>query len=123
MSLKCKDCKYFMDGDNMQLCQRTASWEITKPDNDCKYLPPKQELTCGDCDRLSNDFACIGYVAEDSAMDNGRLCSMFIDRKEGELWEILSFWKAHDMYDKAKILKLIDDFEDYYNDLTGQKEV
>ena len=122
--LKCKDCKYYMGGDNIQLCKRNSSWEITKPDNDCWFLPKQKELTCGDCWRLHNDMGCAGCYPEESAYkeyNGGRLCDGFVDLKEDEFFEILTFWKSCGIYSREKINSLVDDFEQNYEDLLGEK--
>ncbi len=116
----CKDCKYFSKGENISLCKRNDSWEITKSDNKCRFLPKMAELTCGDCWCLKHDMGCVGCSSDDSAYINGKLCCGFTDLRESMLMEILSFWKSRSIYDRNKINKMIDDFEKDYDDLVGQ---
>lgn len=120
--LKCKDCKYFSVGKNMSLCKYKSSWEITDPDNNCWFLPEFKELTCGDCWCLGNDMGCAGCRPEESAYINGKLCPDFTDRKEDELYGILSYWKSRGIYDHNKIINILDEFEKTYDDLYGQLE-
>ena len=121
--MKCKDCKYKNNVANTEetgnaICSYPSSWFPVHLDDNCHYIPERKELTCGDCARLGEDFACIGCFAEDSAYDDDELCSSFADKKEEELNEILMFWKVHDFYDREKINGLIDKFEESYRKLT-----
>ena len=120
--LKCKDCKYFSESKQMSLCKKGDSWEITKPDNKCLFLPEKAALTCGDCWLRKNDMGCFGMAPDESPYfcSGGKLCPDFTDLKEIAFMEILSFWKSRDIYDRDKINKIIDDFEKDYDDLASQ---
>lgn len=123
--MKCKNCKYKKDIANTAdtgkaVCAYQSSWLAVSIEDDCHYIPEKTELTCEDCGRLGEDMACIACSPEDSAKHNGKLCVGFIDKRETELTEILSFWKANGLYDRNKIHKLLDEFEEYYKRLTGE---
>ena len=119
--LKCRDCKYFMKNEGgLELCTRNMSWEPTEPDRDCIFLPPKKELHCEDCWRYENDLACYGVSPEDSVYRYGELCTEFIDAKEDELYAILGHWKSCGLYDRDRINRLIDSFEESYADLDEQ---
>lgn len=123
--MNCKDCKYRnnisnTDESGMAICSYPSSWFPVHLGDNCHLIPEKMELTCGDCSRLGDDSACIGCIAEDSAYDDGVLCSGFVDKQEEEFSKILMFWKVHDFYDRKKIDELIDSFEESYRRLTEQ---
>ncbi len=120
MLLKCKDCKYYVDADNMQICNRSTNWEITKPNAVCKYQPQMVKLTCGDCWCQKFDPGCAGVTPNDSPFFDGKLCPDFTDLKEEVFRSVLSFWKSRGIYDRKRINKLIDTFESDYEDLAGQ---
>ena len=80
-----------------------------------------KELTCGDCSRLNEDTGCFACQETDSAMYNGHLCIGFIDKREEEFNSILTFWKVQGLYDREKINKLLDDFEQSYDRLFNQE--
>ena len=52
---------------------------------------------------------------------NGHLCIGFIDKREDEFNSILMFWKVQGLYDREKINKLLDDFEQSYDRLFNQE--
>lgn len=52
---------------------------------------------------------------------NGHLCIGFIDKREEEFNSILMFWKVQGLYDREKINKLLDDFEQSYDRLFNQE--
>ena len=121
--MKCKDCKYFRgneDPNKLSMCTYHSSWEITKHENDCWFIPAVKELTCGDCARYLDDPGCFGCSADESAHHDGELCRGFCDIKENELYSILSFWKSRGIYDRGRINSLIDAFEKAYDDLAKQ---
>lgn len=124
--MKCKNCKYKNDIANTEetgsaICSYPDSWFPVHIEDNCHYIPEKEELTCGDCLRLGEDTACIGCLAEDSAIDNGKLCAGFIDKREEEFSKILMFWKVQGFYKRDKINELIDKFEKKYAKLTEQE--
>ena len=77
-----------------EICSYPSSWFPVHIEDNCHFIPSKVELTCGDCARLGEDTACLGCVADDSAMEDGELCFGFIDKREEELQDILMFWKV-----------------------------
>ena len=48
------------------------------------------------------------------------MCIGFIDKREEEFNSILMFWKVQGLYDREKINKLLDDFEQSYDRLFNQ---
>lgn len=124
-AMKCKDCKYKNNVTNTDetgcaICSYPSSWFPVHIDDNCHYILEKKELTCGDCARLGEDFACLDCLAEDSAYGDDALCSGFVDKKEEELSKILMFWKVHDFYDRERINDLIDRFEESYRKIMEQ---
>lgn len=49
------------------------------------------------------------------------MCIGFIDKREEEFNSILMFWKVQGLYDREKINKLLDDFEQSYDRLFNQE--
>lgn len=126
--MKCEECRYKQDIGNTKetgaaLCSRDTSYFPINCGDDCHFLPPNRELFCRDCVRFTDDTACMTMEADDSAFDKeGHLCPGFIDLRENELIEILMFWKTQGLYDRAKIEGIINDFEEFYNDIKEQEE-
>ena len=123
--MKCKDCKFRRDIANTEecnkgICSYPDSWFPIGLDDECHFIPKAEELTCGDCWRLGNDYACLGCSPDDSALTDGKLCWMFVDRKEDEFTAILTWWLVHGLYEKEKILELIDRTEKSFRELTEQ---
>ena len=119
-NLKCKDCKHVMNNDKpdgVTLCMYEPVWEITTPDSNCRYIPEEKEPVCGDCRWIREDAACWGCMPEDSALHRGKLCKDFCYRNEDAFYEVLSYWKSHGMFDKAEIIKKIEEFEMVYDKL------
>lgn len=117
--LRCRDCKYMQkigntDETGAALCCYPDSYEPTTLDTACVFLPETAELRCGDCARFGNDFGCYTCSAEDSAIRNGTPCLGFIDKNEDKLFGILAFWKNHGIYNRERIIKLLDRFESEY---------
>ena len=94
---------------------------VVNVEDSCHYIPEKKELTCGDCSRLNEDTGCFACQETDSAMYNGHLCIGFIDKRDEEFNSILMFWKVQGLYDREKINKLLDDFEQSYDRLFNQE--
>lgn len=120
--MKCKNCKYRKNIGNTSetgsaICSYSSSWFPVNVENNCRFIPEKKELTCGDCSRLGEDTACFDCSEDDSAIYNGQLCRGFVDEREEEFKEILMFWKVQGFYDREKINKFIDEFEEFYDDL------
>lgn len=124
--LKCNNCKYKTNVSNTEetgtaICSYPqGEWFVVNVEDSCHYIPEKKELTCGDCSRLNEDTGCFACQETDSAMYNGHLCIGFIDKREEEFNSILMFWKVQGLYDREKINKLLDDFEQSYDRLFNQ---
>lgn len=124
--MKCKDCKYRCNVNNTEetgsaLCKYDSCWTMVSLEDDCHYIPKAKKLTCGDCYNLSHDTACFGCKPEDSAYLGGEeLCPDYRDKRKVEFWSMLMFWKVQQLYSAEEIHQMIDDFEDFYNDLTRQ---
>ena len=123
--MKCKDCKYKNNIANTEktgsaICSFPSRWFPVNIDDNCHYIPEKKKLTCGDCSRLGEDFACLNCLEEDSAYNDDGLCRGFVDKQEEEFSKILMFWKVHEIYDREKINELINKFEEFYRKLTEQ---
>ena len=88
----------------------------------CHYFGAPQELTCGDCSRLTYDSGCVGCREDESAYHFGHLCHGFQDRREDEFIEILLFWLSHDMYDRNRIEKMLDGFEEESKKLCEEEQ-
>lgn len=117
--LYCRCCKYMKkigntDETGQALCTFRPNYEPTTLDTRCRFLPETAELRCGDCARLGNDSACFTCSAEDSATPDGELCFGFVDKHEEELFDILAFWKLHNVYSRERILNMIDRFENEF---------
>ena len=125
--LKCNNCKYKTNESNTEetgtaICSYPqGEWFVVNVEDSCHYIPEKKELTCGDCSRLNVVFVCLACQETDSAMHNGHLCIGFIDKREEEFNSILMFWKVQGLYDREKINKLLDDFEQSYDRLFNQE--
>lgn len=125
--MKCKNCKYRKNIANTSetgsaICSYSNSWFPINIENNCYFIPEKKELTCGDCSRLTEDTACFGCSEDDSALYNGQLCRGFVDEREAEFKQILMFWKVQGFYDRERINKLIDEFEQFYDNLLKQEQ-
>lgn len=125
--MKCKNCKYRKNIANTSetgsaICSYSNSWFPINIENNCYFIPEKKELTCGDCSRLTEDTACFGCSEDNSALYNGQLCRGFVDEREAEFKQILMFWKVQGFYDRERINKLIDEFEQFYDNLLKQEQ-
>lgn len=49
------------------------------------------------------------------------MCIGFIDKRKEKFNSILMFWKVQGLYDREKINKLLDDFEQSYDRLFNQE--
>ena len=115
MRLKtCRNCEYFKTpaSDDHSICSYNESWFPVEDEDTCHMPGMPHEFTCGDCSRLGEDMGCAGCSEEESAYHDGKLCRGFRDRREDELWDILSFWLVNGMYDRTKINQLLDHFEE-----------
>lgn len=57
MIMKCKNCKYRKNIGNTSetgsaICSYSSSWFTVNIENNCRFIPEKKALTCGDCSRL-----------------------------------------------------------------------
>jgi len=107
--IKCKDCKNFQEIANTNetrqgLCKYPTAFEPVCADNICIFVP--NPLTCADCDRFGNDFACMTALPDDSAVD----CGGFIDKDETEFINILCRWQMRGIDVASKVDELIDSF-------------
>ncbi len=111
---KCKKCLYKKKIATLGqgICSYDERGCLVNDEDYCHYLGVPQELTCGDCARLSYDSGCAGCREDESAFHAGHLCRGFQDRHEDDFIEILTFWLVHDMYDRQKIEKMLDEFEE-----------
>ena len=96
--MQCINCKYRKNISNTEetgsaICSYSNSWFPINIEDNCYFIPEKNELTCGDCSRLTEDTACFGFSEDDSALYNGQLCRGFVDEREAEFKQILMFWK------------------------------
>lgn len=119
--MKCEKCKYKQAIGNTRetgaaLCTKNTTYFPINCKDDCHFIPKMKELCCSDCVRFGEDSACMTAEADDKVYSDGRLCGGFIDAKEEEFMKILMFWKVQNLYDRAKIEKMIDEFEEFYND-------
>ena len=63
------------------------------------------------------DTACMTARENDKVYYNGQRCGGFIDKKEDEFKEILQFWKSQGWYERAKIDRMLDEFEKFYAEI------
>ena len=95
--LKCNNCKYKTNVSNTEetgtaICSYPqGEWFVVNVEDSCHYIPEKH------------------------------LCIGFIDKREEEFNSILMFWKVQGLYDREKINKLLDDFEQSYDRLFNQE--
>ena len=84
----------------------------------CSRVPSYFPINCkDDCPRLGRDTACMTARENDKVYNNGQRCGGFIDKKEDEFTEILLFWKSQGWYERAKIDRMLDDFEKFYAEI------
>ena len=126
--MKCKDCKFKRNISNtdtlgIAICSYPSSYFIVNIEDNCHFIPDKEELKCGDCYWLKNDWGCVGCEETESAYRDGKLCSSYLDRQEIVFSDILLFWKYKGIYDRNHIIELIDEFEAAYKELTEQGKV
>ena len=111
---KCEKCLYKKNitTSGEGICSYAERWFSVNDEDCCHYLGGAKELTCGDCSRLIYDSGCAGCREDESAFHARHLCRGFQDRREGDFEEILAFWLVHEMYDRQKIEKMLDEFEE-----------
>lgn len=120
--MQCGKCKYKQNIGNTKetgaaLCTRSTEYFPVQIEDDCYFIPQKRELVCGDCAGLREDFGCFAQSETDSAYQDGDLCMGFIDLKEQEFKEILMFWKVQKLHDRAEIEKMVQEVDEFYNDI------
>lgn len=86
----------------------------------CIYYP--KEYTCGDCDRLDNDFACMTCKAEDSAYHGQHLCSGFIDKHEENVRQAIFDWYLRGYNIQEKVDTIIEEVKNVIDRLQKVKE-
>lgn len=124
--MRCKICKYKQDIANSKeteaaICTRQAEYFPVKYNDFCHLIPQKRKLVCGDCARFGEDFACMEAKPDSNAYVNGKLCAGFVDAKKQEFMEIFMFWKSQNLYDRAELEKIIDELENFYDDIELQE--
>ena len=125
--LKCNNCKYKTNVSNTEetgtaICSYPqGEWFVVMLKIAAIIFLKKRSLPVEICSRLNEDTGCFACQETDSAMYNGHLCIGFIDKREEEFNSILMFWKVQGLYDREKINKLLDDFEQSYDRLFNQE--
>ena len=117
--MKCEKCKFKINIGNIEetgdaFCSRVSSYFPINCKDNCHFSPRKKELYCKDCSRLGRDMAYMTAKENDKVYYNGQRCGGFIDKKEDEFTEILQFWKSQGWYERAKIDRMLDEFEKFY---------
>ena len=125
--LICKNCNFKQNISDTEetgkaLCTFSNNYFPVDVEDRCHYIPELGKLKCGDCARYGEDFACLNRQTDDSAIqDDSRLCSGFEDKKEEEFMQILMLWKIRGLYDRDKVNRLMNEFEQEYERLLNQK--
>ena len=106
--MKCKDCTYFwkMATPEYGGCSLMGNVQMVKAESNCTFLH-KGKLTCGDCERLGNDTACMIADAEDDASS----CCGFIPLGDSKIYNGLFELLKIGMYSREHIAELLDQFE------------
>ena len=106
--MKCKNCeKYFTTATpGHGVCSMPSSYFPTEAENDCCYISPR--ITCKDCGRFGNDFACFTVDEHDDAKG----CIGFIDMQEEDVLNAFRIWLSRGVYSREKVMKLCDEFEE-----------
>ena len=120
--LYCNQCKYCMHCKNngLTICIYEKSYEIVNSNDKCRFLPEEYELKCKDCWNYYNDWECIGTPKNQSAFIDGKLCYAYKDAREVDFMKMIDFWLSCGLYDKERIIGLLNQKERIYNDLMGQ---
>ena len=79
---------------------------------------PKGEVTLG-IGKYEYILAICSLIIEWAYKND--LCREFVDEREAEFKQILMFWKVQGFYDRERINKLIDEFEQFYDNLLKQE--
>ena len=118
ITMKCKDCKYMKtiantDETGSAICGYPMSFFPIDVNDECHYAP--KPLTCKDCDRFGNDWACMTALEDDPVIgENGHPCGGYIDRKETELYNILADWKMRGYNYRGKLFDVSQRFEEEF---------
>ena len=107
-NMKCKDCKKYwpIATPGHGICSLPSSYFPTESENDCCYI--SSNITCKDCGRFGNDFACFTANENDDASN----CAGFIDIYEENVLDAFRIWLSRNIYSRENILKLCDKFEE-----------
>ena len=112
--MKCKNCPKFIaiaqegkprEASEYGICSMPSSHFPTAAENDCCYISSR--ITCKDCARFGEDFACFTADENDDASD----CCGFIDICEENVLDSFRIWLSRSEYSREKIMKLCDEFE------------
>ncbi len=114
----CRDCKYRMNIANTEetgvaICSKPNSCFVVNIDNHCHFIPKKRRYTCYDCLSYGNDPGCLGMRPDEEPYwgEDEHLCHAFEEKYTNELYDILTAWYELGLYDRDKIIGMIDDFE------------
>lgn len=105
-----ESCKYFNKIANTNemgagICKIGAFYSPTTLDEECPYAINKEyKLTCKDCARFNEDFAC--YTAQEN--DLVKDCSGFIDKLYEGIGKLTIELLLQNRYDREKLIKYID---------------
>ena len=108
------------DSNGLSFCTYDTSYEIVNSNSKCRFLPEKRELKCEDCWNHNNDWECMGIPKDQSAFIDGQLCYAYKDAREIEFLKMIDFWRSCGLYDKDRIIGLLEQKERIYTDLLGQ---
>lgn len=103
----CKECRFFRISNSSYIgeCQMKNSPVLTY--SKCSLFPEKDMTKCDGCANRVADFGCFGNAAED-----GQNCEHYEDKYEDQLREALYYWYKNGMYQRDKVLTIINDFEE-----------
>jgi len=115
--MKCIECKRLnqianTDETRQGICTYPMSYTPVCVDNECIFIP--KELTCKDCDRFENDFACMTAQEDDLVMKDYGMCGGFIDKGESEVYNILAQWVLRGVNAEEKLKEILDDFSENF---------
>lgn len=106
--LHCKDCEKYKNiaTETIGVCSLPECYFPVCGTDPCAFLHVDKK-TCGKCDRLGQDFACMSQMPDDDATK----CPGFIDRNDIVFQTILCEWLKTGEYNKEKIRNLCAEFE------------
>lgn len=116
VNMICKNCERCVRIGNTEeagqgICSFPNEYIPVDINSECLFAP--KPYTCGDCDRLDSDAACMTCRAEDSAYHREHLCGGFIDKKEVAILDGLIDWKLRGYDVKQKLEELIQEASEY----------